>query len=62
MEGDIIYAYVYLKNGIFVNAYLIKSGMGRADRLKNYRMKKKFLKLERELKNVQGEKILRKNS
>jgi len=53
IEGDIIYAYVYLKNGIFVNAYLIKSGMARADRSKNYKMKKKFLELERELKNVQ---------
>jgi len=47
MNGNIIYAYVYLKNGIFVNAYLIKSGLARVDRSKNYRMKNKFLELER---------------
>ena len=52
IDGKAIYAYVYLKNKIFVNAYLIKSGLAKADRSKDYRMKKKFLKLEKELKNV----------
>jgi len=41
-----IEAYVYLKNKIFVNAYLIKSGMAEADKTKNYKFKSKFLELE----------------
>ena len=45
-DSDAVYAYVYLKNKIFVNAYLIKSGLARADRSKDYRMKEKFVKLE----------------
>lgn len=40
-------AYVYLKNKIFVNAYLIKSGMGVADRSKEHPYKAKFLELEK---------------
>ncbi len=41
-----IEAYVYLKNKIFVNAYLIKSGMAEADKTKSYKYKSKFLELE----------------
>ncbi len=39
-------AYVYLKNKIFINAFLIKSGMAKAERKYNYEYKSKFLKLE----------------
>ncbi len=40
-------AYVYLKNKIFINAFLIKSKMAKADDKSNYEYKDKFLKLER---------------
>ncbi len=39
-------AYVYLKNRIFVNAYLIKSGIARAERGKDYDMREKFIRME----------------
>lgn len=42
-----IKAYVYLENGIFVNAYLIKSGMAKAEKKENYDKKEKFIKLEK---------------
>jgi len=42
-----IYAYVYLKNKIFINLYLIKSGMAIAERTKNYDYKEKFIKQEK---------------
>jgi len=45
-NSDVVYAYVYLKNKIFVNAYLIKSGFAKADKSRDYRMKGKFIKLE----------------
>jgi DNA modification methylase len=38
-------AYVYLKNKIFINSYLIKSGMAKPDLESNYSLKSKFLKL-----------------
>ena len=44
-NSDVVYAYVYLKNKIFVNAYLIKSGLAKADKSRDYRMKGKFIKL-----------------
>ncbi len=40
-------AYVYLKNKIFINSYLIKSGLAVAEKTKNYDYKEKFLKLEK---------------
>lgn len=43
---DTVEAYVYLKNKIFINAYMIKSGLAIADREKEYRMKRKFIQLE----------------
>ena len=43
---DTVEAYVYLKNKIFVNAYLIKSGLAKAERKKRYTMMKKFVELE----------------
>lgn len=48
LDRNTVEAYVYLKNKIFVNAYLIKFGMAKADRIKNYRCKEKFIKLEEE--------------
>jgi DNA modification methylase len=50
LDDNTILAYVYLKNKLFVNAYLIKSGVGRAIKDKNYRLKKKFINLELEKK------------
>lgn len=40
-------AYVYLKNKIFINSYLIKSGMAIAEKDNIYSYKEKFLKLEK---------------
>jgi endonuclease YncB( thermonuclease family) len=48
LEKDIVEAYVYLKNKIFINAYLIKSGLADADKSKNYKLRNKFMELERE--------------
>ena len=39
-------AYVYLKNKIFINSYLIKSGLAVVDRSSEFDMKDQFLKLE----------------
>ena len=49
-----LHAYVYLKNKIFINAYLIKAGIAKADETQEYFMKKKFLELEREFLNGKG--------
>jgi DNA modification methylase len=54
LDENTIQAYVYLKNRIFVNAYLIKSGIARADRTKEYRLKRKFIQLEEQYKNGKG--------
>ena len=54
LDENTIQAYVYLKNRIFVNAYLIKSGIARADRTKEYRLKRKFIHLEEQYKNGKG--------
>lgn len=42
-----IEAYVYLKNKIFINLYLIKSGMATAEKVINYEYKEKFINLEK---------------
>ncbi len=47
---DTVRAYVYLKNKIFVNAYLIKSKMAEAIKTENYKFKTKFIKLEKGIK------------
>ncbi len=41
-------AYVYLKNKIFVNAYLIKSGFGSPDFSINHKLRDKFIRLWKE--------------
>jgi DNA modification methylase/endonuclease YncB( thermonuclease family) len=51
LNENTIFAYVYLKNKIFINAYLIKSGIAQANREREYKLKRKFLKLERETKH-----------
>jgi len=53
----VIEAYVYLKNRIFVNAYMIKSGIASPDLSKNYRLKDKFIELwrKREKSGENGE-------
>ena len=48
LDENTVNAYVYLKNRIFVNAYLIKSGMAEADTTKDYKYKTKFIELEKE--------------
>ncbi len=50
LDGNTVEAYVYLKNKIFVNAYLIKSGIARADKTKKHKYKKKFIEFENEVK------------
>ncbi len=54
LNENTIQAYVYLKNRIFINAYLIKLGIARADRTKEYRLKTRFIQLEEEYKNGKG--------
>jgi len=47
LNKNTVSAYVYLKNRIFVNAYLIKSHLASADREEEYKYKARFLELER---------------
>ena len=51
-SGNIIPAYIYLKNKIFINTYLIKSGLGYPDLAVHHKFKEKFLRIwkERSLK------------
>ncbi len=46
-DKDVVEAYVYLKNRIFVNAYLIKSGFATVDKNSDFDLKGKFKKLEK---------------
>ena len=46
MDNGRISAYVYLKNRIFINAYLIKVGLGSPDQSVNHRLRDKFTKLK----------------
>ncbi|MEJ5304773.1 MAG: DNA methyltransferase [Ignavibacteria bacterium] len=46
-SGEPVEAYVYLKNKILINAYLIKSGIAIADKKVNHKYKSKFLELEK---------------
>lgn len=47
LDENTVEAYVYLKNKIFINAYLIKSGLAVAERARDYKNKMKFIELER---------------
>lgn len=44
-DHEIISAYVYLKNKIFINTYLIKSGMASPEVSVNHKLNKKFMQL-----------------
>lgn len=46
LDEHTVEAYVYLKNKIFVNAFLIKAKMAITDRAKIHKYKNKFIKLE----------------
>ncbi len=50
LDKNTVSAYVYLKNGIFVNAYLVKSGMAEADKVGEYKYKTKFVELRKDVK------------
>ena len=45
-ENSCVEAYVYLKNKIFINTYLIKTGLAVTDKNLNFDLKERFLKLE----------------
>ncbi len=44
-SNDTIYAYVYLKNKIFVNRKMIQMGLAEVDNTKNFLYKKKFMEV-----------------
>ena len=48
-DSPIVDAYVYLKNRIFVNLYLIKSGMGSADEVCHHRHAAKFAAVQQRM-------------
>ncbi len=47
LDKNTVSAYVYLKNRIFINTYLIKSGMAEAEKTKDYKYRAKFIELEK---------------
>ena len=51
INENTVNAYVYLKNKIFVNAYLIKSGLAAPDFSVNHKYKDKFIQLWKERQN-----------
>jgi len=51
LNGDSVEGYVYLKNKIFINAYLIKIGLATTDKNSDFDLKQRFLKLECNYKN-----------
>jgi hypothetical protein len=55
LDEHTVKAYVYLKNKIFVNAYLLKSGLALPDLSENHLYKKKFIKLWQEVSS--GERV-----
>jgi hypothetical protein len=48
INDDVIPAYIYLKNKIFINSYLIKSGFGYPDESINHKFKERFIKIWKE--------------
>jgi modification methylase len=55
-DQEIISAYVYLKNKIFINAYLIKSGIASPDLAVNHKLNKKFIKLQEQSGEIKAAK------
>src|SRR5665647_1813573 len=53
-DHEIISAYVYLKNKIFINAHLIKSGMASANLAVNHKLNKKFIKLQEQRGEIEA--------
>jgi len=51
LNEDTVEAYVYLKNKIFINAYLIKSGMAIPDLSRSFKYKNKFLEIYKRSKH-----------
>jgi len=49
VDRNTVEAYIYLKNKIFINSYLIKAGIATADKSKDYKYRNKFIELEREV-------------
>jgi len=52
IEENNVKAYVYLQNKIFINAYLIKSGLGIPDLAIQHKYKEKFINLWRKIENA----------
>jgi DNA modification methylase len=46
IDPGLVAGYVYLKNRIFLNTYLIKSGLGSPDLSVNHKLRDKFIKLK----------------
>ncbi len=51
-DKETMEAYVYLKNKIFINAYLIKSGLATVDINSDFDLKNKFIKLDKNAKAI----------
>jgi DNA modification methylase/endonuclease YncB( thermonuclease family) len=49
IDAGLVAGYVYLKNRIFLNTYLIKSGWGSPDLSVNHKLKDKFIKLKAQI-------------
>jgi len=52
IDNKLIHAYVYLKNKIFVNTYLIKVGLGSPDLSVNHRLRDKFITLHNKIDQI----------
>lgn len=51
-DNNITLAYIYLKNRIFINAYLIKSGLASPDLSIEHKFKKRFVRFMRDRENA----------
>jgi len=51
IKENIVEGYLFLKNKILVNSYIIKSGLANADITRRYKYRKKFEQFEKEAKN-----------
>ncbi len=51
-DKETVEAYVYLKNKIFINAYLLKSGLATVDMNSDFDLKNKFIKLDKNVKAI----------
>ncbi|HHG75079.1 MAG TPA: site-specific DNA-methyltransferase [Persephonella sp.] len=51
-DKDFVEAYVYLKNKIFINTYLLKSGLATVDMDSDFDLKSRFIKVDKHAKVV----------